>query len=84
MYDEAIHDVKTVHLLNWYFYDLAYKMFLRATESINKVSEALPAKELELKFNNIEDETFKQFFGEMVKAGRDKKYPMDQKNKTVK
>jgi len=72
MYHDAFNNATTVHLFNWRCYNFTHKMFLRATKLINEVTRVIPAEELEGQFENIEAETFKLFFGEMVKAGRGK------------
>ena len=68
MYHDIFNNAETVHLLNWHCYNLTNKMFLKATELVNEITEILPVKDLGDKFKDIEAETFKYFFGEMVGA----------------
>ena len=70
MYFDMINNIKNVHFFNWHLYGLAYKMFRSSTALVNKVINALPEENLEASLNNIENETFKCFFAEMVNAGR--------------
>jgi len=72
MYLDMMNNIKIVHLFNWHLYELAYKMFRSATELVNSAIEVLPKTNLETLLENIEKETFKCFFGEMVKVGRNK------------
>ena len=70
MYFDMINNIKGVHLFNWHLYEIAYKMFRSATELVNNGIGVFPKAELATSFKNIEDETFKRFFGEMVVAAR--------------
>lgn len=72
MYFDMINNVKYVHLFNWHLYELAYRMFRSATELVNNTIKVLPKADLEASLKNIENETFKCFFGEMVIAGRNR------------
>jgi hypothetical protein len=73
MYFDMINDIDKVHLLTWHLYDLAYNMFRSATELVNNRIKVLPKANLDDSFKDIENKTFKCFFGEMVNAGRNKK-----------
>lgn len=73
MYFDMINNVENVHLFNWHLYEIAYKMFRSATELVNNTIKVLPKANLEDSLKNIENETFKCFFGEMVNAGRNRK-----------
>lgn len=70
MYLDTINNPKAVPLLNWYFYDLAWKMLRKATELVNEVIGVVPEDDLRSQFKGIKARAFKRFFGEMVKAGR--------------
>ncbi len=72
MYIDMINSIDNAHLLNWHLYELAYKMFRSTTEMVNSTIEVLPKTNLVALLENVEKETFKCFFGEMVKAGRNK------------
>lgn len=73
MYFDMFNNVENVHLFNWHLYELAYKIFRSATELVNNTIEVIPKANLEASIKNIESETFKCFFGEMVNAGRNRK-----------
>ena len=72
MYLDMINNLDEVHLFNWHLYELAYKMFRSATGLVNNTIKVLPKADLDASLRNIENETFKCFFGEMVIAGRNR------------
>jgi hypothetical protein len=71
-YYGSISDVKNAHLFNYNNFVLVSKMFLIATDIVNKTTNALPKAELEKQFAGIEAEAFKRCFNEMAKVGRKK------------
>jgi hypothetical protein len=73
MYSDITRDADDVHLFNWHLYELASRMLLGGAKLTNDMVGALPQENLESRVREIESRLIKFFFGELVKAGRNKR-----------
>jgi hypothetical protein len=73
MYSEITRDADAVHLFNWHLYELASRMLLAGAKLINDMVGALPQENVESCIREVELRSTKFFFGELVKAGRNRR-----------
>jgi len=69
MYSDFINNLENIHRLNWHLYSLTSKMFIESTCLLNKKINVFSKDILDPLIESISNENFKDFFGEMVKAG---------------
>jgi hypothetical protein len=73
IYNEFLGKLENIDLFNGHLYGLAKQMFLSATKVVNKEITALSKDVFQSMMDNIEKKSFKRFFGELVKNGRNSK-----------
>ena len=68
MYNDLLNNLDNVCLFAWHLFELSTKMFLLATQLINKTIEVIPEEDVELLIKKVDRKKLKYLFGELVKA----------------